>query len=139
MPLTTKPFVLRSVLFQIDTTEYQCEVSNVTFTPTTSTQEYAVLCPNGSGTDMGATTWVMTVEGYGIYEKTSLLDFMFTNQGSTATVTYQPKGATPGVDNPTITATVTVPPPGLGGTVNEFSTFSVEFPVQGAPTMTWTP
>jgi hypothetical protein len=130
---TAKPFVMRSILFDIDGTTYQCAIRRAEFVPDTATVDYEVLCPDGSGTDVGATKWSLEVEAYQSWEADSLASLLFENHGKAATVMFRPKGDEAAADNPMWTAEVTLPPPGIGGTVNEMATFTVTMGVKGEP------
>jgi hypothetical protein len=130
---TAKPFVMRSVLFDIDGTEYQCAVRRVEFVPDTTTVDYETLCPDGSGTDVGATKWSLEVEAYQSWEADSLASLLLEHHGQDAVASFRPKGPDAAADNPLFVGDVTLPPPGIGGTVNEMATFTVTMGCHGEP------
>ncbi|SDT69465.1 hypothetical protein [Jiangella sp. DSM 45060] len=130
--IAVAPFVLKDVLFTVETDNYEAHVSAVTFTPANSAQEWRGLTPTAVFTDPGSETWTVTMEIAQDWETPdSLARYLYQNAGSTVEVTFKPKSGS----GPTFEANVTLVSPAIGGTGNAYATASVACGVQGRPVL----
>jgi hypothetical protein len=120
------PHILTEVTFTVDSSNYQCAVRRVQLTPNTPIQEYKVLCPGGSGTAAGNTTWQLEVEYYQNWDDDDFARFLDENPGDTASFVFTQNGLTK-------SGNIIVVPGPVGGTVDEFATATVTLPVVGTP------
>lgn len=130
--IAVSPFVLKDVLLTVDADNYEAHVSQVEFTPTSSTQTWQGLTPTASFTDVSAATWTCTLSYAQDWETTNSLSlYLFNNEGESVNVTFRPKSGS----GPSFQATLIVTPGVIGGTVNQFAVASVTLGVSGKPTL----
>jgi hypothetical protein len=134
-PVVAAPFTLKDVSLVIGPTatayEFRTAVSNVTFTPTSSTVTWTGLGLN-TYTDVATATWTCTLEYAQDWETAnSLSKYLYANEGQTVDVTFKPKQA--GV--PTVTGKLIVTPGAVGGTVNQVAVASVTLGMPAKPTI----
>ncbi len=118
MKLDVQPFVMKDVMFVVETDDYARHVSEVLFTPTVTAEEikWQGLSPDASFTDSSApeTSWAVSV-GYAQDWETpdSFSRYLADNAGQDKAVTFQPKS---GVGT-SFASTITIVPGPVGGTV----------------------
>lgn len=118
----------KSIIFEVDGTEYAGSVSNVTFSSAVGTLGF------GDYTD--SLDFTCAVTGFQDVQAVSLWSELFDNPGATITLTYAPHGnATPTSTQPHFTATgyaETVPD--LGGAAGEYFVYDLNIILDGKPT-----
>ena len=118
----------KSIVFEVDGTEYAGQVSNVTFSSAVNTL--------GFGNYEDSLDFTCAVSGFQDTAANSLHSELWDNPGATVTITFAPHGnATPSVSQPHFTATgyaETVPD--LGGAAGEFFVYDITFILDGKPT-----
>jgi hypothetical protein len=131
------PFTLKdvSLIFGPSTGvsfEFNASVSEVTFTPSTSTVEWKGLHAN-SYTDQSTPTWTVAVSFAQDWDTTnSLSSYLLANAGMHVPVVFKPKLAA----TPTFYATVILTPGPIGGAVDQVAVGTVTMGVGGAPSQT---
>jgi hypothetical protein len=118
----------KSIIFEVDGTEYAGSVSNVTFSSEVGTLGF------GDYTD--SLDFTCAVTGFQDVQAASLWSELFDNPGATISITYAPHGnATATSTQPHFTATgyaETVPD--LGGAAGEFFVYDLNIILDGKPT-----
>ena len=118
----------KSIVFEVDGTEYSGAVSNVTFSSEVGTL--------GFGAYEDSLDFTCAVTGFQDVQAVSLWSELFDNPGQTVTITYAPHGnATATSTQPHFTATgyaETVPD--LGGSAGEYFVYDINFILTGKPT-----
>jgi len=118
----------KSIVFEVDGTEYAGQTSNVTFSSAVGTLGF------GDYTD--SLDFTCAVTGFQDTAAASLHSELWANPGATVTLTFAPHGnATPSASEPHFTATgyaETVPD--LGGAAGEFFVYDITFILDGKPT-----
>lgn len=119
--IAVQPLVLKDVLLTIGTDNYEAAASSVVFTPSSSPTTWAGL--NGeTHTDTSLATWTCDLTYVQDWETAnSLSQYLLTNEGDSVSVTFKPKSGS----GPSFTATVSITPGAVGGTVNSFAETSV--------------
>lgn len=119
--IAVAPLVMKDVTLTIGTDDYKKHVDQVTFTPSAQTQTWTGLGGN-SHTDVGTATWSCVLNYVQDWETTdSLSQYLLENEGESVSVTFKPKSGS----GPSFTATVTITPGAIGGSVNAYATTSV--------------
>jgi hypothetical protein len=117
----------KSIIFEVDGTEYSGAVSNVTFSSAVGTLGF------GDYTD--SLDFTCAVTGFQDVQAVSLWSELFDNPGATVDITYAPHGnATATSTQPHFTATgyaETVPD--LGGAAGEYFVYDINFILTGKP------
>lgn len=117
----------KSIIFEVDGTEYAGAVSNVTFSSAVGTL--------GFGNYEDSLDFTCAVTGFQDVQAVSLWSELFDNPGATVTLTYAPHGnATATSTQPHFTATgyaETVPD--LGGAAGEYFVYDINFILTGKP------
>lgn len=117
----------KSIIFEVDGTEFAGAVSNVTFSSAVGTLGF------GDYTD--SLDFTCAVTGFQDVQAVSLWSELFDNPGATIALTYAPHGnATPTSTQPHFTATgyaETVPD--LGGAAGEYFVFDLNIILDGKP------
>ena len=117
----------KSIVFEVDGTEFSGAVSNVTFSSAVGTL--------GFGAYEDSLDFTCAVTGFQDVAATSLWSELFDNPGATVTITYAPHGNdTATTTQPHFTATgyaETVPD--LGGAAGEYFVYDVNFILTGKP------
>lgn len=118
----------KSIVFEVDGTEYAGQTSNVTFSSAVGTLGF------GDYTD--SLDFTCAVTGFQDTAAASLHSELWANPGANVTITFAPHGnAAPSVSEPHFTATgyaETVPD--LGGAAGEFFVYDITFILDGKPT-----
>jgi hypothetical protein len=118
----------KSVVFEVDGTEYAGQVSNVTFSSEVNTL--------GFGNYEDSLDFTCAVSGFQDTAASSLHSELWANPGANVTISFAPHGnTTPTAAQPWFTATgyaETVPD--LGGTAGEFFVYDINFILDGKPT-----
>ena len=118
----------KSIIFEVDGTEYAGSVSNVTFSSAIGTLGF------GDYTD--SLDFTCAVTGFQDVQAVSLWSELFDNPGATLSITYAPHGnATATSTQPHFTATgyaETVPD--LGGAAGEYFVYDLNIILDGKPT-----
>jgi len=136
--IAVAPFVLKDVLLVIGTDNYETNVAEVVFMPTSSQVAWQGLTPASTFVDQTIPTWTCKLTYAQDWVTTnSLAQYLLTNAGVTKTVVFKPQGATTG--KPIITATVIIAPGPIGGAVNTVQTGTVTLGVVGTPVKTVNP
>ena len=117
----------KSIVFEVDGTEYAGGVSNVTFSSAVGTL--------GFGNYEDSLDFTCAVTGFQDTATSSLWSELFANPGATIALTYAPHGnAAPSSAQPHFTATgyaETVPD--LGGAAGEYFVFDLNIILDGKP------
>jgi hypothetical protein len=117
----------KSVVFEINGTEYAGGVSNVVFSSAVNTL--------GFGNYEDSLDFTCAVTGFQDTAAASLHSFLWDNPGVTVNISFAPHGnATPSASQPWFTASghaETVPD--LGGTAGEFFVYDLNFILDGKP------
>lgn len=118
----------KSIIFEVDGTEYAGSVSNVTFSSAVGTLGF------GDYTD--SLDFTCAVTGFQDVQAVSLWSELFDNPGASITITYAPHGnAVATSTQPHFTATgyaETVPD--LGGAAGEYFVYDLNIILDGKPT-----
>jgi hypothetical protein len=118
----------KSIVFEVDGTEYAGQVSNVTFSSAVNTL--------GFGNYVDSLDFTCAVSGFQDTAAASLHSVLWANPGETVNISFAPHGnTTPSAAQPWFTATgyaETVPD--LGGTAGEFFVYDINFILDGKPT-----
>jgi hypothetical protein len=118
----------KSIVFEVDGTEYAGQTSNVVFSSAVGTL--------GFGNYEDSLDFTCAVTGFQDTAAASLHSELWANPGATVTLTFAPHGnATPSAEQPHFTATgyaETVPD--LGGAAGEFFVYDITFILDGKPT-----
>lgn len=114
-------------------TEYNTAVLGVKETPSRNMTQ----TPVASGdvmTDVGPTTWMVTVDALADYSASSFLRLLLDNDGKTGNIEWYPNP----VAAPTLkrTAAVILTAPDISSMVGDQASFTVQLPVVGAITTT---
>lgn len=118
----------KSIVFELDGTEYAGSVRNVTFS-----SEVGEL---GFGNYEDNLDFTCTIEGFQDVAANSLWSELFDNPGTTMSITYAPYGnATASPSQPHFTATgYAEKVPDLGGAAGEYFVFDLVMILDGKPT-----
>ncbi len=122
--------VLKDAIVSVDGTEYQATVKTAMFTPTTNTQTYPVMVPEGAIQDVDNAVWTLQVVGLQDWGASGLSKYLKDNHGTQVDVTVTPVAVN---GWPEINATVICMSPPFGGTAGEFAEMDVTLPVVGQP------
>jgi hypothetical protein len=118
----------KSIVFEVDGTEFAGQTSNVTFSSAVGTLGF------GDYTD--SLDFTCAVTGFQDTAAASLHSELWANPGANVTITFAPHGnASPSASEPHFTATgyaETVPD--LGGAAGEFFVYDINFILDGKPT-----
>lgn len=133
--IAVQPIVLTDVLLTVGTDNYEAHVSQVEFTPTTSTVNWKGMTPSANFTFGTSATWTATLAYAQDWETlNSLSNYLFDNEGDTVTMTFAPKNG-----GQAWQASVVITPGAIGGTVDTVAVATVTLGVQGKPTKVTTP
>ena len=118
----------KSVVFEVDGTEFAGQVSNVTFSSAVNTL--------GFGNYEDSLDFTCAVSGFQDTAASSLHSELWANPGANVTISFAPHGnTTPSAAQPWFTATgyaETVPD--LGGAAGDFFVYDINFILDGKPT-----
>lgn len=126
-------FVARSIIFKLGTTAYECAVTSVVLQPDTPVQVTTTMCPDGTLSDVGETSWSLTGTANVDWHAASLYAFLIDHAGENVAFELHPTGEATGK----VVGTVTIVPPTATMTVNQWATFPFNLPLDGKPTFTW--
>ena len=124
--------VIKYALFEVDSVEYNNQVTKVRLVPDTPTQTLRVMEPNSAVVDADSATWTLELAGIQDFGAGSLGAALRTAAaaGTDLDVEFQPKTGS-GQDLATFTIRpVHIP---FGGDTGTFRTFDVTVPVVGTP------
>lgn len=124
--LTVQPFTMKDVLFTVGVDDYARHVSEVTFTPTTKTDEvtWVGLSPDATFQDSSTpeTTWVASVAYAQDWETAnSFSRYLLDNAGQVKPVVFQPKSG----EGTSFASDLTIVPGPVGGKVKTVAEGSV--------------
>lgn len=131
--IAVAPFTLKDIDLKIAADNYEAHVSQVEFTPTTAQVTWKGLTPTAVYTDQTSPTWTCTLSGAQDWDTAnSLAQYLLANAGQQKIVIFKPKKGTAGTMR-TFTATCTMVPTTIGGTIDTVPVFTVTLGVVGAP------
>ena len=117
----------KSIVFEVDGTEFAGQVSNVTFSSAVNTL--------GFGNYVDSLDFTCAVSGFQDTAAASLHSVLWANPGDTVNISFAPHGnSVPSAGQPWFTATgyaETVPD--LGGAAGEFFVYDINFILTGNP------
>lgn len=118
----------KSIIFEVDGTEYQGGVSNVVFSSAVNTL--------GFGDYEDSLDFTCAVTGFQDTAAASFHSWLFDNPGVSVDIVYAPHGnATASASQPHFSASgYAEVVPSIGGAAGEFFTFDVNFILDGKPT-----
>lgn len=144
--ITTAPILLKDVSLTLiktsdiatgDPVEYRCQLSQAELQPTAASSSGATLetfCNSYSASGAGNATWVLALSGFQAYgDVTDLSLLLFDNEGEDFTYTLMPAGGVPSATNPGFSGEVVLVPTNIGGTANQYGTFTVSLPCKEKP------
>jgi hypothetical protein len=119
--------------------QFNCDVhlAEVVSTPG-DTIEYQTLCPTGSFSSVGKTTYGLHIVAAQDWSTTGLARFLWDNDGAQAEFQYQPHGAAvmpPTAAQPGMTGIVRLIAPTMGGEADTYAELEVELPCSSKPTL----
>ena len=115
---------------------YQCDISTAEIVSKPGDViEYATLCPEGSYSSIGKTTYGLHIVAVQRWAADGLAAFLWDNDGALADFQYQAHGESvdPTADLPGMTGTVRLVAPNYGGAVSTWAELDVELPCQSKP------
>lgn len=129
--VSVNPFVLKDVTLSIDGDTYEAHVSEVTFTPSSSSTTWQGMTPSASYTDSSVATWTCTLAYAQDWSNPDSLSYkLHAEEGASWNVLFTPRK---GSGQPSFQATVVVTPGAIGGAVNGWATATVTLGVSGRP------
>lgn len=119
------PLFLKDALVKFGATDsYEAAVRDVKFTPSTSVVTTRAMSPAAVYQDVDVATWMLEMTYLQDWSTTtSLARYLYANEGNEVVLTFEP--ITGGA---TITATVTIVPGAIGGTVGQYAEATVAMP-----------
>lgn len=137
-PLFMRDVTLTLKLAAGTATPFECDVSLAEILPEPGDDvTYATLCPEGSYSARGKTTYALHVVAVQRWAADGLAAFLWNNDGELATFTYQAHGqdVVPSADVPGMSGEVTLLAGAYGGEVDTFAELDVTLPCSTKPTM----
>jgi hypothetical protein len=117
--IAVDPLVLKDVILTVETDTYEKHVSGVTFEPSSSTIRWQGLTPDSKFTSVTSADWTCKLDYVQDWETAdSLSAYLFEHEGEEVDVVFKPRSGS----GPTFTATLTITPGSIGGTVNTYAT-----------------
>lgn len=116
--------------------EYNCDVHTAEVTAKAGDETtYQTLCPDGTFSELGATTYALHLVAGQDWSATGLARFLWDHAGELATFELQVHGAAVAwaATAPGMTGTVRLLDPTYGGEAETFPELDVEMPCQGRP------
>lgn len=148
MAITVQPFVLRDVSLTLEPAsggtpqEYQCQLSAATLTPSSTGgtgNTLETFCDTYSDAGSNA-TWTLDLAGFQQYtDAADLALLLYNSEGEVYDFVLTPMGGTISATNPGFSGQVTLVPTQIGGTANQWATFSVSLPLVSKATVLSTP
>ena len=152
MALTTQPFVLSNLTLTLKKTKnpdgsvatgtavaYRCQLNTASLTPSAAsatTQTYETFCATFESGGGGSATWVLNLAGFQAYKDvTDLSIILFNDERAEYQFVLSPEGGTISATNPGFQGTVKIVPTVIGGTANQYASFTVDLPCTAKPTM----
>jgi hypothetical protein len=126
--------VRKSIRLSIDGAAYECEVTNVTLTPSTTVQTATALCDDGVIADTGVPSWSLDLDYLVDHNAGSLFRHLVGNVGKVAEFSYEPDPVN--AAGVTYDGEVRILPGPAGGESGSFESGSVSLPVIGTPAVT---
>jgi len=135
--IAVQPIVLKNATFKVDIDNFEAATSAVTFVPTvaTSAVTFKGLTPSASFSfpTTQPSEWVCNIDYAQDWETAgSLANYLHDNEGDAVAVEFVPEA---GSAMPKFTATITIAPGQIGGSVDQVATSSVSLastkPVKG--------
>lgn len=119
--------------------QYNCDVHLAEVVPTPGDDvTYQTLCPTGSFSNRGKTTYALHLVAAQDWSATGLAKFLWDNDGASAEVQYQAHGASvipPTVNAPGMAGTIVLVAPTYGGEADTFAEFEVTMPFTSKPSV----
>lgn len=117
----------KTIVFEVDSTEYSGGVSNVNMTSELGEQSF--------GAYEESLDFRCQVVGFQDFASASFHSYLWDNPGATVTITYAPHGnATASASQPHFTATGYAETlPTIGGAAGEYFTYDISFILDGMP------
>src|SRR5512138_814193 len=132
------PIMLKDILLQIGTDNYETNVSKVLFEPESTIEAWQGLTPASAFTDATVPVWTCTLDyAQDWVTANSLAQYLLANVGQTKVAVFKPQGATTG--KPIWTANLIIVPGPFGGEVNKYMVGTVKLGVAGQPVKTANP
>jgi hypothetical protein len=122
--------------------EFNCDAHTAEIVSTPGDEvSYATLCPDGSYTEIGRTSYALHIVAAQDWSSTGLARFLWDNEGALATFTYQPHGAAtvPSDTTPGMTGSVRLVAPNMGGEAESYAELDVTMPCTAKPTLAVAP
>jgi len=137
------PLFMRDVTLTLKLTsgtrlEFNCDVSTAEIIPTPGDEvTYSTLCPEGSYSSLGKTTYALHVVAAQRWAADGLAAFLWANDGELAEFQYQAHGASaaPSVDTPGMAGEVRLVAGAYGGAVDTWAELDVTLPCTTKPAM----
>jgi hypothetical protein len=117
--------------------EYACDLSTAEILPTPGDEvTYSTLCPSGSYSSIGKTTYALHVVAAQRWAADGLATFLWDHDGELAEFQYQAHGAgtVPSATAPGMTGEVRLVAGAYGGEVDTFAELDVTLPCSSKPT-----
>ena len=135
------PLFMRDVKLTLKLTAtrvaFECDLSIAEIIPTPGDDvTYATLCPTGSYSSRGKTTYALHLVAVQKWDATGLAAFLWDNDGATAEFQYQAHGQAtiPSVDAPGMAGFVVLSAGNYGGEVDTWAELDVTLPCTTKPT-----
>lgn len=117
--------------------EYACDLSTAEIVPSPGDEvTYSTLCPSGSYSSIGKTTYALHVVAAQRWAADGLATFLWDHDGELATFQYQAHGAAtvPAADVPGMAGEVRLVAGNYGGEVDTYAELDVTLPCTSKPT-----
>jgi hypothetical protein len=118
--------------------EFNCDAHTAEIVTTPGSDvTYATLCPDGSFSEVGRSTYALHIVAAQDWSATGLARFLWDNEGAQAEFQYQPHGVAiaPSDDTPGMTGTVRLVAPNMGGEAENYAELDVTLPCTAKPTI----
>lgn len=138
------PLFMRDVTLKLATiappgtrVEFNCDLSTAEIVPEPGDEvTYSTLCPTGSYSSIGKTTYALHIVAAQRWDSTGLAAFLWDHDGELASFQYQAHGAgvVPSATEPGFSGEVRLVAGNYGGTVDEYAELDVTLPCSSKPT-----
>lgn len=133
--ITVAPKIFKKfavTLGDASTDDYAPAVASCKFTPSSSTQTWKGGTPDAVFTDITSPTWVCAMKiAQDWTNATSLVNYLFAHAGERVPATFVPVEG-----GPTVSATLILAAPEIGGDIDAWGETTVQHGVDGAPALT---